>query len=193
MLPHAGRRALRRRIRNRARHRASRPTAVVPARGRTFLLLLALALPAAAFDAGGVALGAREAEVRRAFPAAHCRPLEWKSDAADWRCDDAKISFGGAPARITFYLRAGTVEAFYVRFEAKEIESVLRYLHGAWGPPAAETRDLIARAGGSERRIYKVRWEKGGARALLSAPEGSKRARLEAWRGDFDTEIYRVR
>lgn len=162
---------------------------------RALAVMLSLgAVPAApAFDAGGVALGAGEAEVKRAYPAAHCKPLEWKSDAADRRCDDARISFGGARARITFYLRAGAVQAFAVRFDPGDLEPVKKHLRAGWGEPVAETTELIARSGSDERRIFKMRWEKGAARAVLTAPEKGKRASVEAWRGDFDTEIYRVR
>ncbi|TAK39553.1 MAG: hypothetical protein EPO29_10895, partial [Betaproteobacteria bacterium] len=59
-----------------------------------------LAAPAAvwAFDLNGVALGAREADVKQAFLSAYCKPLDWKSRAADRRCDDARIAFGGISA-----------------------------------------------------------------------------------------------
>lgn len=157
------------------------------------LMVLGWAAGAAAFDAGGVVLGAAEADIKRAYPSAHCKPLEWKSDAADRRCDDARISFGGAKARITFYLKAGAVQAFSVRFDSKDLELVTKHLRSAWGKPAAEATEVIARSGGEDRRIFKMRWDKGAAHAVLTAPEKSKRATLDAWRGNFDTEIYRVR
>lgn|GEM_PF-922820 len=157
------------------------------------LILLAWAAGAAGFDAGGVSLGAAEADIKRAYPSAHCKPLEWKSAAADRRCDDARISFGGAKARITFYLKAGAVEAFTVRFDARDLELVKKHLRSGWGAPIGEATEVIARSGGEDRRIFKMRWEKGAARAVLTAPEKSRRATLEAWRGNFDAEIYRVR
>ena len=41
----------------------------------------------------GVAREATADDIRKAFPSAHCKPLEWKSDAADRRCDDGKARF----------------------------------------------------------------------------------------------------
>ena len=43
------------------------------------------------------------------------------------------------------------------------------------------------------RVIEKMRWDKGGEHAVLTAQEKSKRGVLEVWRGKFDTEVYRVR
>lgn len=156
-------------------------------------LALAAVVPAHAFDANGVKLGAREAEVKKVFPSAHCKALEWKTDAADRRCDDARISFGGAQARVTLYLKADAVRAFDVRFEAKDIDLVKAHLKFAYGPPLSEATEVIARANKSERKLFKMRWEKGADRAVLTAPEQSKRAGLEVWRGNFDTEVYRVK
>src|SRR6185295_20195711 len=92
---------------------------------RAFLMAVAVLLsPAAqaAFDANGILLGAPEAEVRRKFPSANCKKLEWESRAADRRCDDSRINFGGIEARITFYLRRDKVEAFDVRFDSRDLE-----------------------------------------------------------------------
>src|ERR687884_368902 len=51
-----------------------------------------LALPAlAAFDLNDVALGASEQQVKSRFPQANCHPLEWKSRAADLRCDAPNV------------------------------------------------------------------------------------------------------
>ncbi|HEV7477995.1 MAG TPA: hypothetical protein VGO02_09700, partial [Burkholderiales bacterium] len=62
------------------------------------LLALAASPAFAAYDANGVALGGSEDDVKRKFPSVRCQPLEWKSKAADRRCDDAKIVFaGGVP------------------------------------------------------------------------------------------------
>ena len=44
-----------------------------------------------AFDANGVKLGDNEAAVKKVFPGIRCKPLEWKSDAADRRCERARL------------------------------------------------------------------------------------------------------
>ena len=161
---------------------------------KTALILLLAALPAWGYDANGVALGASEAQVRKAFPSAHCRELEWKSQAAERRCDDAKIVFGGAPARITLYLKADRVQAFDVRFDERDLERVTGFLKSRYGTPLTETRDQIARRGGGEvREITKIRWEKGAERAMLTSQRKAKRVDLSVWLGNFDEEIYRVR
>ena len=74
------------------------------------LFALFFCATASAFDANGVALGATQAAVQKVFKTAQCRPMEWKTDAADRRCDDAPVRFGGAEARITFYLRRSRVQ-----------------------------------------------------------------------------------
>lgn len=157
------------------------------------LILLVLALPAWGYDANGVALGAPEAEVRKAFPSARCRDLEWKSQAAERRCDDAKIVFGGAEARITVYLKADRVQAFDLRFDESDLERVTGFLKSRYGKPLAETREKIERRTGEAREIYKVRWEKGAERALLTSQLKRKRVDLSVWLGNFDEEIYRIR
>lgn len=157
------------------------------------LILLVLALPAWGYDANGVALGAPEAEVRKAFPSARCRDLEWKSQAAERRCDDAKIVFGGAEARITVYLKADRVQAFDLRFDESDLERVTGFLKSRYGKPLAETRERIERRTGEAREIYKVRWEKGAERALLTSQLKRKRVDLSVWLGNFDEEIYRIR
>jgi hypothetical protein len=156
-------------------------------------LLLAAAPAGLAFDAGGVALGAGEASVKKAFPSARCKPLEWKTDAAERRCDDAKIAFAGVQAKVTFYLKAGAIQAFDIRFDAKDRDKVVAHLKGNWGAPTAEATETIGRRGREDRKVYKVRWEKAGAQAVLTAQLDKKRATLEAWRGDFAEEVYRVR
>jgi hypothetical protein len=160
---------------------------------KTALILLLAALPAWGYDANGVALGAPEAEVRKAFPSAHCRELEWKSRAAERRCDDAKIAFGGAEARITVYLRADRVQAFDVRFDERDLERVTGFLKARYGKPLAETREKIERRGSEAREIYKLRWEKGAERAVLTSQLKRKRVDLSVWLGNFDEEIYRIR
>lgn len=160
---------------------------------KTALILLLAALPAWGYDANGVALGAPEAEVRKAFPSAHCRELEWKSRAAERRCDDAKIAFGGAEARITVYLRADRVQAFDVRFDERDLERVTGFLKARYGKPLAETREKVERRGSETREIYKLRWEKGAERAVLTSQLKRKRVDLSVWLGNFDEEIYRIR
>jgi hypothetical protein len=158
----------------------------------TPFLLLGLAGPAtAALDANGVGLGASEREVKKAYPAAYCKPLEWKSDAADRRCDDAKVSFGGVPGRITFYLRKDAVQAFDLRFETRDLERLVAVLKSRYGKPASETRDTLAARDG--RELYKALWEAGKDRATLVSQAGKNRGQLTVSRGSFEEEIYRVR
>lgn len=158
-----------------------------------FLPFLLLSLPAWGFDVNGVTLGADEAAVRKAFPSVRCRELEWKTKAAERRCDDAKIVFGGAPARITLYLKADRVQAFDVRLDERDLERVTAFLKQYYGKPLAETREKVERREGEAREIYKVRWEKGGQRALLTSQLKQRRVDLSVWQGNFDEEIYRVR
>ncbi|HET9735297.1 MAG TPA: hypothetical protein VFP62_08490 [Burkholderiales bacterium] len=138
-------------------------------------------------------LGATEAEVRKGFPSAHCRPLEWKSAAAERRCDDAQIAFAGARARITFYLKADRVQAFDVRFDERDLKRVVEALKKGYGDPFAETRDRFERREGDARVVTKIRWEKGDQRAVLTSQDRRKRVDLNVWRGNFDEEIYRIR
>lgn len=158
-----------------------------------FALLLAAAAPALALQALGVKLGADEGEVRKALPNAYCKALEWKSDAADRRCDDARAQFAGTRARITVFLKTGAVQAIDLRIDARDMESVRRHLRQVYGAPKSEGAEVIPRGEKGERRVYKMRWESGAERAVLTAPENSQRAELSIWRGNFDTEIYRVR
>ena len=160
-------------------------------------LFLALALasaPALAYDANGVELGGTEAQVKARFPSIRCKPLEWKSDAADRRCDDAKIPFaGGVQARITFYLKNDAIQAFDLRFDMKDLERVSAFLKTRYGKPLAEATEVISRPEKEDRKVYKARWEKGTDKAVLSAQLETKTATLEVQRGTFETEIYRVR
>lgn len=155
-------------------------------------LLLLFTLPAWGYDANGVALGASEAEVHKQFPAARCKPLEWKSDAADRRCDDARIQFGGAQARISFYLRGDAVQAFDVRFDASQFERVLGFLRQQYGAPGAEVREVIERSK-DQRELRRVRWDRGAEHALLTSQLKRRRVDLNVWRGNFDEEIYRIK
>ena len=162
-------------------------------RAAALLALAALSPAALAFDVNGVALGGREHDVRKAFPSAFCKPLEWKTGAADRRCDDGQISLGGVKAKITFYLKADAIQGFDLRFDTKERDRVASHLKSRWGAPVAEATETISRKNKEDRLIYKVRWDKGNEHALLTAQLERKRAALEAWRGNFAEEIYRVR
>jgi hypothetical protein len=157
-----------------------------------FLLLFAPFVAGAAYDANGVALGAGENDIKKRFPSAYCKALEWASRAADRRCDDAKISFGGAEGRITFYLKNGAVQAFDVRFDTKDLDRVVAQLKSRYGKPLSEAKDSVGPQG-KERELYKVLWENGTDRAVLTSQRDQKRAALLVSRGKFDEEIYRVR
>jgi hypothetical protein len=155
--------------------------------------MLLAALPAAAYDVNGVALGAHENEVKKRFPSIRCQELQWKSLAAERRCDDSKVAFGGAEVRITFYLKKDAVQAFDVRFDTKDTDRVAAFVKSRYGTPVSETRDTIETAGKAARQIYKVLWEKGDERAVLVAQPDKRRGTLTVSRGNFDEEIYRVR
>ena len=170
---------------------------MTPKRFRTSKAFVALALAlstsvCAAYDANGVRLGATEKTVLERFPAAHCKPLQWASAAADRRCDDAKALIGGVPSRITFYLKADRVQAFDVRLESKDAERLAAFLKQRYGAPADERRAALEhRPGGGE--LYKVQWQKGEERAVLTSQSAKRRAFFTVSRGDFEDEIYRVR
>ena len=131
--------------------------------------------------------------MQKAFPSARCKPLEWKSDAADRRCDDARISLGGVEARITVFLKGGAIQAIDLRFDVKDLERVKDALRARWGAPQAEATEIFAAKDRKDRSVYKMRWEKGADRAVLTAQLDKKRATLEISRGNFPDEIYRVR
>ena len=153
--------------------------------------LLTLTSVCAAYDANGVGLGATEKAVLDRFPAAACKPLQWASHAADRRCDDTKVVIGGVLSRITFYLKQDRVQAFDVRLESKDAERFAQFLKKRYGVPANETRDSPEPSRGGE--LYKVLWEKGSERAVLTAQTEKRRAFFTVSRGDFEDEIYRVR
>ena len=162
---------------------------------RTLLLLVLLlgGAPAArAFDIDGVSLGDSERDVTQSFPSAYCRALEWRSDAAERRCDDGRILFAGVAARVTFYLKGDRVQAFDVRFDSRDRERVVAYLASRYGKPHSERLDTISRPGKDDRRMYEARWERGPEKALLSARLGRRYAQLEVSRGDFAERIYKV-
>jgi hypothetical protein len=158
-----------------------------------FMALLLAAAPALAFDIEGVALGGREEQVKQAFPSAHCKPLEWKSDAADRRCDDARISLAGVDSRITVYLRNGSIQALDLRFDAAQLGRVKAHLVQRWGMPVSEAIETTARADKADRKVLKMRWQKGADSAHLVAQLDRKRGALEIGRGTFFDDIYRVK
>src|SRR5439155_1438817 len=128
--------------------------AVKSMRKISLLAMLLAALPAAAYDVNGVGLGARESEVKKRFPSIHCKELEWKSLAAERRCDDSKVAFGGAEVRITLYLRKDAVQAFDVRFDARDTERIAAFAKSRYGAPVSETRDNIEIPGKAARQIF---------------------------------------
>jgi hypothetical protein len=160
-----------------------------------FLVTLLVFTPPAlaALDIKDIALGAKEHDVKRAFPSAHCRPLQWESKAADRRCDDSRVAFGGVEVQVTFYLKKDAVEAFDVRFDTRELERFVNFLKSRYGAPVTETRDTFRRKDGGERQVQKVLWEDGKQRAVLTAQLEKRRASMLVSRGNFEEEIYRVR
>jgi hypothetical protein len=164
---------------------------MMPMRTILGVVLLFASCICAAYDANGVALGVSEKVVLEHFPAAHCKPLQWTSDAADRRCDDSKVVIGGVVSRITFYLKQDRVQAFDVRFESKDAERLAAFLKKRYGAPSGETREKLEHRRGGE--LYKVEWEKGGERAVLTSQSEKRRAFFTVSRGDFEDEIYRVR
>ena len=158
------------------------------------LSLFLVSMPAAAaYDIKGVALGATEKDVVRALPSVHCKKLEWESRAADRRCDDSRVSFGGVEVKVTFYLKKDAVEAFDVRFDTRELDRFVGFLKSHYGAPKSETRDEIKRDGKGARKVHKALWEGAGERAVLVAQLEKGRASMLVSRGAFDEEIYTVR
>ena len=84
------------------------------------------------------------------------------------------------------------IEAFDVRFEEKDLRAVLEHLRQRYGKPDTEGQEVFRRRGDA-RTVYKVRWEKGQDRAVLSSIAGRRRVDLNVWRGNFDIEIYRFK
>ena len=145
-----------------------------------FLLLALQAI--AAYDANEVALGASEQRIKERFPYANCRPLEWPSRAAERRCDDSRIAFGGIDASITFYLKRDAVEGFDVRVDRREFERMAQFLRKRYGQPVEESVAPL-----------RVAWKTNTEQARLSAEQGRRRASLLVWRGAFEDELYKVR
>ena len=156
--------------------------------------VLLFALPAsAALDVKDIGLGANERDLKLKFPSAHCKALEWQSKAADRRCDDSRVVFGGVEVQVTFYLRKDAVEAFDLRFDTKELDRFVAFLKTRYGAPQSESKDKSERKGDSARQVYKALWESGKERAVLTAQLEKRRASMLVSRGNFDEEIYRVR
>ncbi len=151
-----------------------------------------LAGPAIAYDLNGIAPGGKEIDAVKAMPSTRCKPLEWKSEAADRRCDDARVAVGGVETRITVFLKAGVIQAYDLRFDVKDLDRMKAHLKARWGAPLAEATEVIARRDAKDRQVFKMRWEKGAERAVLTAQLEKKRASLEVSRGNFPVEIYRV-
>jgi hypothetical protein len=147
-----------------------------------FVLALVATSAMAAYDVNDVRLGASEREVTQKFPNAHCRPLEWPTRAADRRCDDSRIVFGGIDASVTFYLKQDAVEGFDVRFNHGDLAAMLKFLRARYGKPALEAPTLT-----------EVSWKDKDERARVSADPSRRRASLLVWRGAFEEEIYKVR
>ena len=159
-----------------------------------FTAALLFALPAhAVLDIKDVVLGSKESDVKRQFPSARCKALEWESKAADRRCDDSRVSFGGVEVQVTFYLKKDAVEAFDVRFDTRELERFVAFLKSRYGAPQSEQKDSYERKGKDARQVYKALWESGKDRAVLTAQLEKRRASMLVSRGAFDEEIYRVR
>jgi hypothetical protein len=129
---------------------------------KRFLLgCLPLPLAAAAYDINGVGLGGKELDVKKTFPTAHCKALEWKSNAADRRCDDAKVSMDGIETRVTVYLKADVIQAFDLRFDIKDLERGKKSLQARWGAPLAEATDIFAQKNKPDRKVFKMRCGEG--------------------------------
>jgi hypothetical protein len=163
------------------------------------IALIAFLVPAvpagAALDMKDIALGASERDIKLKLPSAHCKALEWQSKAADRRCDDSRVAFGGVEVQVTFYLKKDALEAFDVRFDTKQLERFVAFLKGRYGAPRSETKETYERTGKGKaaREVYRALWESGKDRAVLTAQLEKRRASMLVSRGDFDEEIYRVR
>ena len=158
--------------------------------------IMLFALPAsAALDVKDIALGANERDIKLRFPSAHCKALEWQSMAADRRCDDSRVVFGGVEVQVTFYLKKDALEAFDLRFDTRELDRFVTFLKAHYGAPQSENKDSYERKGKSKsaRQVYRALWESGKERAVLTAQLEKRRASMLVSRGGFDEEIYRVR
>ena len=148
----------------------------------TPFLLLFIGSAFAAYDVNDVTLGASEKQIKARFPHANCRPLEWPTRAAERRCDDSRIQFGGIDASVTFYLKRDALEGFDVRFDRSALERMMQFLRGRYGKPAADGPDPV-----------KLEWTDNDSRAVLTVEPKRRRASLFVSRGAFEEEIYKVR
>ena len=159
------------------------------------IVLGLLSSVASAYDVNGVGLGSKELDVKKTFPSVHCKELEWRTDAADRRCDDAHIVVGGVEAKVTYYLKAGIIRGFDLRFDVKDLEKMKSLLIARWGQPMTQVTETIGarKKDQKDRQVFKMRWEKSGDRALLAAQLEKKRVTVEVERGNFFQEIYKVK
>ncbi|MDH4191014.1 MAG: hypothetical protein OEW21_12505 [Betaproteobacteria bacterium] len=158
-----------------------------------FVALLCYGAPSFAYDANGVELGATEAAVRKVFTTAHCKELEWKSAAADRRCDNSRIRYAGVSARITLYLSAGALRAFDVRFDAGDLPRVVEFLTSRHGAPAEDLHETYPRRDQTLREVHRLRWRRGTDRLELISRPGNRRAQIFVSRGDVSEDLYRIR
>ncbi len=79
-----------------------------------------------------------------------------------------------------------------MRFDAQHLERVAAFLKERFGKPVSEAREKIE-SRREPRELYKLRWQQGGDRAVLTSQSKRRRVDLNVWRGDFDTEIYRIK
>jgi hypothetical protein len=159
----------------------------------SLLVGIACCSGAVAFDINGVGLGSKEADAKRSYPSIRCKPLEWKSEAADRRCDDASISVNGIDARITYYLKDDHVRGLELRFETRDLDRMVATLESRFGPPQAKSRDQLQKKGGPVREQVRLRWERGPDHATLVAQLDRRRASLSVAQGAFDEALYRIR
>ncbi len=78
-----------------------------------------------------------------------------------------------------------------MRFDSGNLNPVADFLKRRYGKPVSEAREKIVRKGKEEREVFKILWEQGADKALLTSLSTGKRAALSVSRGDFDEEIYR--
>ena len=99
--------------------------------------------------------------------------------------------FTGIPGK--YVKLSDSIKGFDVRFDSGHVKPVAEFLKRRYGAPLSESQDKIVRKGKEEREIFKVLWEGGGDKAMLSSLSTGKRAQLTVSRGNFDDEIYRVK
>ena len=94
---------------------------------------------------------------------------------------------------MTVYLKSDSVQGFDVRFDTGLIEVVAANLKKRYGAPVSESKDTLLNKNKEARLVYKVLWEQGADRAVLSSLSTGKRGWLSVSRGNFDDAIYRIR